>query len=113
MRSFVSWEESFLKENYIELIKNDILLNDIFNTFSVKNIDLYNYTLSYLSKNNIFLSLRDLQKNLDINKSISLKTTMDYIDFSVQSKIIRKMYKYDIKTGKHISSKVKYYFTDL
>ena len=113
VRSFVSWEESFLKENYIELIKNDILLNDIFNTFSVKNIDLYNYTLSYLSKNNIFLSLRDLQKNLDINKSISLKTTMDYIDFSVQSKIIRKMYKYDIKTGKHISSKVKYYFTDL
>jgi predicted AAA+ superfamily ATPase len=69
--------------------------------------------LSFLSKNNIFLSLRELQKKLDVNKSISLKTTMDYIDFSIQSKIIRKMYKYDLKLNKYISSRVKYYFTDL
>lgn len=106
-------ENSNTKKEYINFIKNDILLNDIFISFSVKNIELYNYTLSFLSKNNIFLSLRELQKKLDVNKSISLKTTMDYIDFSIQSKIIRKMYKYDLKLNKYISSRVKYYFTDL
>jgi predicted AAA+ superfamily ATPase len=110
---FVTWEDSSLKENYVELIKNDILLHDIFNAFSVKNIDLYNYTISFLSKNNIFLSLRELQKQLDENKSISLKTTMDYIDFSIQAKIIRKMYKFDLKTNKYISSRAKYFFSDL
>lgn len=100
-------------QDFINMIKNDVFLSDIFYNFSVKNIELYNYTLSFLSKNNTFLSLRELQKNLESHNSISLKTTMDYIDFSLQSKIIRKMYKYDIKWKKTISSKIKYYFTDV
>jgi predicted AAA+ superfamily ATPase len=78
----------------------------------VKSIELYNYTLTFLSKNNFFLSLRDIHKNLDKINKISLKTTIDYIDFSIQSKIIKRCYKYDIKNKKEITSKAKYYFTD-
>jgi predicted AAA+ superfamily ATPase len=68
--------------------------------------------MSYLANNNIFLSLRDLQKNLDNVINISLKTTIDYVDFSLQAKILKRVYKFDIKTNKPITSKAKYYFTD-
>ena len=94
------------------MITSDIFLNSIFNNFSVKNINLYNYTITFLAKNNNYYSLRELQKSLDENQSISLKTTIDYIDFSLQSKIIKRVYKYDIKTSKAISTKAKYFFND-
>lgn len=101
-----------LIEKILKLINNDIFLNSIFKDFWVKSIELYNYTITYLSKNNIFLSLRDIHKNIDKINKISLKTTIDYIDFSLQSKIIKRCYKYDLKNKKEISSKAKYYFTD-
>jgi hypothetical protein len=101
-----------LIEKILKLITNDIFLNSIFKDFWVKSIELYNYTITYLSKNNIFLSLRDIHKNIDKINKISLKTTIDYIDFSLQSKIIKRCYKYDLKNKKEISSKAKYYFTD-
>jgi predicted AAA+ superfamily ATPase len=45
-------------------------------------------------------------------KQITLKTTIDYIDFSIRAKIIKPVYLYDFKKSKAISSRVKYYFTD-
>ncbi len=105
-------QTKYLKEKILKLITNDIFLNDIFKKHSVKSIDLYNQSITYLAKNNIFLSLRDLQKNIELIQWISLKTTIDYIDFSLQAKIIKRCYRYDIKTKKEISSKAKYYFTD-
>lgn len=105
-------ENITLKEKVLKLLTNDIFLDSIFKDFSVKSINLYTYTITYLSNNNIFLSLRDLHKLLDKTNKISLKTTIDYIDFSIQSKILKKCYKYDIKNKKEITSKAKYYFTD-
>lgn len=101
-----------LKEKYIKLLTNDIFLNDIYNNFSVKRITLYKYTLSYLANFNKFISLRELQKQLDLIQKISLKTTIDYVDFSLQVKIIKKCYIFDIKRNKSIQSKAKYYFSD-
>ena len=103
----------FMQERILTLLKNDIILKDIFINFWIKNVNLYNYTLSYLAKNNIFTSLRELQKNLNLYDKISIKTTIDYIDYSLQAKIIKRIYNYDIKTEKIISSQAKYYFTDL
>jgi predicted AAA+ superfamily ATPase len=76
-------------------------------------MNLYNYILSYLAKINKFSSLRELQKKLSSYEKISVKTTIDYIDYSLQAKIIKKIYNYNLKTKKIISSQAKYYFTDL
>jgi predicted AAA+ superfamily ATPase len=97
----------------ISYLTSDIFLQEIFSHFSVKSIDSYYYTLSFLSKNNFFLSLRELQKLLDAHKSISLKTTMDYIDFSLQAKIIKKVPLFDLKLNKEITTQSKFFFTDL
>ena len=101
------------KQKMISYLTSDIFLQEIFSHFSVKSIDSYYYTLSFLSKNNFFLSLRELQKLLDAHKSISLKTTMDYIDFSLQAKIIKKVPLFDLKLNKEITTQSKFFFTDL
>ncbi len=101
-----------LKEKVIKAITSDILLYSIYKDFSVKSIELYMFTITFIAKNSILFSLRDLHKQLDYINNISLKTTIDYIDFSIQAKIIKRCYKYDIKNNKEISSKAKYYFND-
>ena len=107
-----TFDSNDVKEKYLKLVTNDIFLNDIFNKFWVKNIDLYKFTISYLAENNIFLSLRDLHKNLCEIQNISLKTLIDYIDYSIQIKLLKRVYKFDMKTNKTISTKAKYYFND-
>lgn len=101
-----------LKEKYLKLVVSDIFLNDIFKNYWVKSIDLYKFTITYLAENNFFSSLRELQNKLDKIQKISLKTAIDYVDFSIQEKILKRVYKYDLKTNKPITSKAKYYFTD-
>ena len=73
----------------------------------------YKYTISYLSRKNNSFSLRELNKWLCEHIQISLKTTIDYIEYSLQAKIIKNVCTYDLKKWKEISSKVKYYFTDI
>jgi predicted AAA+ superfamily ATPase len=73
---------------------------------------LYNLVIIYIANINIFTSLRELQREIEKIENISLKTLIDYIDFSIKSKIIKQVYQYDIKKDKIISSKSKYYFTD-
>ena len=102
----------YIKESILDITKNDIFLNSIFKDFSVKSIDLYIFTITFLAKYNKFNSLRELQKELNQINKISLKTVIDYIDFSIQAKIIKRCYKYDLKNKNIITSKAKYYFND-
>ena len=103
----------YMQEKILTLLKNDIFLKDIFINFWIKNIILYNYMLTYLSKLDCFTSLREIQKKLHSYGKISIKTTIDYIDYSIQAKILKRIYICSIKTNKIISSRGKYYFTDL
>jgi predicted AAA+ superfamily ATPase len=74
---------------------------------------LYNLVIIYIANINYFTSLRELQREIEKEEKISLKTLIDYIDFAIKSKIIKQVYQYDLKKDKVISSKSKYYFTDI
>lgn len=103
-----------LKNKVLNLLLNKIMLEDIFYTFDVRNIDLYQTTLSILASNNDFISLRDFNKFLKrYNVKISLATTIDYIDYSLSAKIIKKISNFDLKLRKEILHKNKYFFTDI
>ena len=105
--------DTYFKERFLNLIKNEILLKNIFTDFWVKNLNLYNYTLSFIAKTNISFSVRELYRLLNNNNiKISLPTTIDYISFSISAKLIKGCFTYDLKQNKEISSKAKYYFTD-
>lgn len=107
-----SLDSNDVKKKYLNLSVSDIFLNDIFKNYWVKSIELYIFTMKYLANNSIHYSLRELQKKLDYIQKISLKTTIDYIDFSLQEKIIKRSYLYDLKNNKAITTKAKYYFSD-
>lgn len=105
------WHNHF-RRKHLQLMLNDIFTKDIFYSFWVKSIYEYDYFIKYLSRENSFFSLRELHKCLSENIQISLKTTIDYVNFSSKSKIIHPVFPFDFKKEKHISTKSKYYFTD-
>lgn len=105
---------SFFKKSLLEHIKNKIVLKDIINNYSIKSDILFNQVISKISLLENSLSLRELHRNIKNSWiDISLITLMDYIDFAVNAKIIKRCYTYDFKLNKVINTKVKYYFTDI
>lgn len=101
------------KRELVNYRKNDILLSEVFIAYSLKNIFLFNLVLLELSKLNQFISQRELLAHIQTLQHTSLKTIIDYIDFSLQSHLLEKMYRYDFKKQKIITSGAKYYFTDI
>lgn len=107
-------KNEYFKNFYLENIKDSIISNDIIYTYSIKNYYQYYSTISYIAWINKFISLRELHRNLKKNNiSISLITLIDYINSSINSKLIRRIYTFDLKQEKEITWKAKYFFTDL
>ncbi|PID86294.1 hypothetical protein CSB08_01380 [Candidatus Gracilibacteria bacterium] len=108
-------EETDSKKEYLlESITNRIILNDIIYAFEVRNIKLFKSFTAVLATNNDYISLRDFQKILKrYNIKTSLATTIDYMEYLISSKIIKKVAKYNVKKGKEILGKNKYFFTDI
>ncbi len=102
-----------IKINILKSQKDEILINDLIKIYSIKNSFLLNQTLTYLSFLNNSTTLRELHRNINENIKISLVTLLDYIDFLLNSKIIKRCYNYDFKKQKTIKTKAKYYFSDL
>lgn len=96
-----------------KLKTKEIIFDEIIKIYSLKNFELYNYTISFIGKINIFSSLRELNRNLNEIIKVSLVTMMDYIVYSKKAKIINQIYSYDFKKQKEITTKTKYYFTDI
>jgi len=94
-------------------LKDLIILEEIIKPKNIKNIDLYNYTLIFLSKLNKFSSIREINRRLNKVIKISLITMMEYLKFSEESKIIKQIKAFDFKKQKQIETKTKYFFTDI
>jgi len=106
-------KDSYLRGFILENIKTSIIAKDIVYAYSIKNSFLYNQTLSFLSSIDEFISLREFNRRLEeASIDISLITTIDYINFTLNSKLVKRMYRYDLKLRKEITSKAKYYFSD-
>ena len=102
------------QENTIQILKTkDIIFEEIIKSYSLKNFDLYNYTISFISKNNKYSSVREINRNLNNIIKVSLVTMMEYIKYSLSAKIIKQSFVFDFKKNKKITSKTKYYFTDI
>ncbi|MDD3144950.1 MAG: AAA family ATPase [Candidatus Gracilibacteria bacterium] len=104
--------DTIIKKEYIKLIVDNIFLNKIINLKLVKNIFLYKLILTKIAKLDCFIFQRELHRNIEETEKIALRTFMDYIDFSIQEKIIYKIELYDFKKEKIILNKYKYFFSD-
>ncbi len=103
---------SNLNKLSLSIKKDKIILDNIFNLKAVKNINLYNSTISFLSKIDDFISIREIHEDFIKNENIAIKTFTDYIDYTEQSKIIEKIPLYDLKSNREIKYKNKYFFLD-
>jgi len=113
LHNILSIKDNLLKRRFLNLIRNEIILKDIISSFSVKQVNLLNQVITFISLLNTWVSLREVHKSLENrNIDISLITAIDYINYLLSSKMINRCYTYNLKIDKEITSKAKYYFTD-
>jgi len=106
-------QEKNIKSIFTELLKNEIIYKWIIKNYSIKSHNMYKYTITFIALYNWYISLREINKKLNLFVNIWLASSNEYIDFSIEAKIIRKMPVFDIKKNKIISTRVKYYFWDI
>lgn len=98
----------------LESLKNDIISGNIMETYNIKNRDSFVKMLVFLGLNGTYITQRELQRELSKNGiDISLITMMEYLSAALNSKILKKMYQFDIKKNKEIQTQIKYYFSDV
>lgn len=105
-------KSNYLKNLFLEIYIKDIIENnDIRNDESIIN-DLLNIISSSIGSLTNPLKLANTFKSL---KKVAINpTTIDkYLDYCVDSFLIERAKRYDIKSKKFIESPLKYYFTDI
>ncbi len=106
--------ENEYKDILLTSLRNDILLTDIIESYNIKNVSLYNNVIWFLSENHDYKSVREIHRNLWENQiEISHLTLIDYLSAAINTRLLSKCYRYDMKAGKVISSKIQYYFWDV
>lgn len=106
-------------EQKIELLKNlfkETYINDIIGRHNVKNRDEFEELIDILASS--IGSLTNPKKLTDTFKSkkqktISINTVKNYLDYLCDAFVVDKAVRYDIKGRKYIDTPQKYYFTDV
>lgn len=106
-------------EQKIEFLKNlfkETYINDIIGRHNIKNKDEFEELIDILSSG--IGSLTNSKKLTDTFKSkkqktISVNTVKNYLDYLCDAFVVNKAVRYDIKGRKYIDTPHKYYFTDV
>ena len=99
---------------YLKDLYASIISRDIFQRFNIQNINLLNSILKYLLLNtsNIFSANSIVKFLKSEGRNVATETVYNYIDNILESLIINKVNRFDIKGNNVLSSLSKYYATD-
>lgn len=112
----LSMEEPEDKAEYLTSLFQKVYISDIVERHSVRNKEELDELVDILaSSTGSYTSLSKLTKTFKSvkGKAISDKTIKNYIDYLIDSFLISKAVRYDIKGKKYIGSPAKYYFEDV
>lgn len=106
-------------EQKIDLLKNlfkETYINDIIGRHNIKNRDEFEELIDILASS--IGSLTNPKKLTDTFKSkkqktISINTVKNYLDYLCDAFVVDKAVRYDIKGRKYIDTPQKYYFSDV
>ena len=99
--------------NKNSLVAHKIITKDIYIKQKLKNFSLLEHTIQVLAQNRKLISVREVHKILNSHWSkISQITLIEYINYIIDSKLIKKVLRYDMKTKNTSTGKAKYLFTD-
>lgn len=104
------------KINYLNSLFNETSIKDIIERNDIKNIDVLEDILNIIPSS--VGSLTNPNKLSDAFKlmkkqNIALNTIKQYLDYCIDSFLIRKAYRYDVKGKNYIETPLKYYFSDI
>ena len=99
---------------YLKDLYASIISRDIFQQFNIQNINLLNSILKHLLLNtsNIFSANSIVKFLKSEGRNVATETVYNYIDNILESLIINKVNRFDIKGKNVLSSLSKYYATD-
>lgn len=113
----------FLKYFSLEEIPSSKYLNDVFNTVlvkdvlqynSIRDVDIFNRIISYVIENiGHTFSANSIKKYLKSeNRKVSVDTVLNYLDFCTKAYIIKKVARFDTLGKKILKVDEKYYLND-
>lgn len=104
------------KISYLNNLFKETYIKDIVNRYNLRNIDVLEDILNIISSsigsltnpNKLSNSFKSIK-----NQIVAPNTINQYLEYCVDSFLIRKAYRYDVKGKKYIDTPLKYYFTDI
>jgi len=100
---------------YLKSVYNTIILKDIVERYSLRNVVILDKLIVFLSKNiwNIF-SGTNISKYLKSQKiSVSTITILQYLQYLKEVFLLKEVKRYDLKWRKVFELKEKYFFNDI
>lgn len=101
---------------YLTDIYNSIVMKDIVEKFSIKDLDLFNRIVEYIvTTPSQTFSAENLIKyfNVNDNRGITKNTLYNYLEYMAKAMLINKVYRFDVRGKRILNGKYKYYLTDL
>lgn len=101
---------------YLTDIYNSIVMKDIVERFSIKDLDLFNRIVEYIvTTPSQTFSAENLIKyfNVNDNRGITKNTLYNYLEYMSKAMLINKVYRFDFRGKRILNGKYKYYLTDL
>lgn len=99
---------------YLNDVYNTVLVKDVLEYNNIRDVDIFNRILSYLIENiGHTFSANSIKKYfMSENRSVSVDTILNYIEYCKQAYIIKKVPRYDALGKKILKIDEKYYLSD-
>lgn len=104
------------KIDYLENLFTETYIKDIVNRNNIRNTEVLEDVLNIVSSSvGSLTNPNKLSNSFKSIKSIDVapNTIKQYLDYCVDSFLLQKAYRYDVKGKKYIDTPLKYYFTDI
>lgn len=100
---------------YLTDIYNSIVVKDIIDRFSIKNVDLFNRIVEYIvtTPSQTFSADNLAKYFMSEDRSVTKNTLYNYLDYMTKALLINKVDRYDVRGKRILTGKYKYYLTDL
>ena len=102
------------KRTYVKSVIDEIFEKDIRRRLKIRNVEAFNNVRSFIINNfGATMSIRSLQAALEKNGiAVKRSTLTRYIEALVQSKILYRCDRFDMKSKKSLGGEKKYYLAD-
>lgn len=111
----INFKNQEIIQHYVESLKNTIILRDIISRYKIKDVNLLESLLVFMSSNiGNLTSISNIIKYFkNINKKTNYETLSSYVSYLLESFIFHQAERYDIRGKQTLSGIKKYYLNDL